>query len=53
MASNAITSVSASTLKFGEILLCVSFGLLLCVPLLLRKNSSLPEISAAPAVPPT
>jgi len=52
MASNAMTFISASKLKFVEILLCVSAGLLVCVPLLLRKSPSLPEIAVAPAAPP-
>jgi hypothetical protein len=52
MASNASTSVSASALrlKFVEISLCVSLGLLICVPLLLRKNSSVPEVFRSASV---
>jgi hypothetical protein len=52
MASNASTSVSASALrlKFVEISLCVSLGLLICAPLLLRKNSSVPEVFRSASV---
>jgi DHA1 family solute carrier family 18 vesicular amine transporter 1/2 len=52
MASTTLTFVTALRLNFFEILVCVSLGLSLCVPLLLRKGSSLPVVSAAHAVPP-
>jgi len=50
MASTGVTSALASRLQFLEILLFLSIGLMLCVPFLLRKGSSLPDVSVvAPA----
>jgi MFS family permease len=51
MAASGFASASASQLSFFQVLLCVSGAMIIFIPVLLLRNSSLPQASSQPSAP--
>ncbi len=51
MAASGFASASASRLSFFQVLLCVSGAMIVFIPVLLLRDSSLPQASSQPSAP--
>ena len=51
MAASGFASASVSRLSFFQVLLCVSGAMIIFIPVLLLRNSSLPQASSQPSAP--
>jgi MFS transporter, DHA1 family, solute carrier family 18 (vesicular amine transporter), member 1/2 len=51
MAASGFASAASTRLSFFEVLLCVSGALIVFIPVLLLRDSSLPQVSSQPSAP--